>query len=117
MGGKKSKYDLVVIGGSSGGIEAILEIVEHLPPDFTVPIVIVMHQARSSKSSLAEVIQSRTKLKVSEPEDKEKLHARHVYVAPPNYHLMVEQEGTFSYTYSELENYSRPSIDVLFESA
>jgi len=117
MVGKKSKYDLIVMGGSSGGIEAILGIIEQLPPDFAIPIVIVMHQTRNSKSSLAEVIQSRTRLKVREPEDKEKIQPKHIYVAPPNYHLMMEQGGTFSYSYSELVNYSRPSIDVLFESA
>jgi len=117
MVGKKSKYDLIVMGGSSGGIEAILGIIEQLPPDFAIPIVIVMHQTRNSKSSLAEVIQSRTRLKVREPENKEKIQPKHIYVAPPNYHLMMEQGGTFSYSYSELVNYSRPSIDVLFESA
>ena len=111
------KCELIVLGGSSGGVEALLKIIPGLSPDFSTPIVIVMHQSRSSRSSLALVLQSRTKLTVREPEDKEKILPKHIYVAPPDYHLMIEDDKTFSYTYSELVNYSRPSIDVLFESA
>lgn len=108
---------MIVLGGSSGGVEALLKIIPGLAPDFAIPIVIVMHQSRSSRSSLCEVLQARTKLKVREPEDKEKILSKHIYIAPPDYHLMIEEDRTFSYTFSELVNYSRPSIDVLFESA
>jgi len=115
--GKTGKYDIVVLGGSSGGVEALLKIIPNLSPDFTVPFVIVVHQSRSSRSSLAQVLQSRTKLIVCEPEDKEKILPGHIYIATPDYHLMIEEDKTFSYAYSELVNYSRPSIDVLFETA
>ena len=64
------KCELIVLGGSSGGVEALLKIIPGLSPDFSTPIVIVMHQSRSSRSSLALVLQSRTKLTVREPEDK-----------------------------------------------
>lgn len=117
MKGKTGKYDIVVLGGSSGGVEALLKIIPNLSPDFTVPFVIVVHQSRSSRSSLAQVLQSRTKLIVCEPEDKEKILPGHIYIATPDYHLMIEEDKTFSYAYSELVNYSRPSIDVLFETA
>jgi len=114
---KLNKCELIVLGGSSGGIEALLAIIPGLSPDFSIPIAIVMHQSRTSRSLLALVLQSRTKLIVREPEDKEEILPKHIYVAPADYHLMIEQDRTFSYAYSELVNYSRPSIDVLFESA
>ena len=115
--GKKSSFDLIVLGGSSGGIEALLKIIPNLNKEFSIPIVIVMHQLRTSKSSLADVLQAHTKLRVKEPEDKEKILHKYIYVAPPNYHLMIEEDKTFSFSNSELVNYSRPSIDVLFETA
>ena len=117
MGDTGNKYELVIIGGSSGGIEALLKMIPELSPGFRIPIVIIMHQSRSSRSSLAEVLQSRTKLIVREPEDKEKILPGHIYVSPPDYHLLIEEDRTFSYSFSELVNYSRPSIDVLFECA
>lgn len=113
----KNDFDLIVLGGSSGGIDAVLQIIKGLTPEFSLPIIVVMHQIRSSRSSLPEIIQSRTKLKVKEPEDKEKILLKHVYVAPPDYHIMVEKNGIISYNHDELVNHSRPAIDVLFEVA
>ena len=95
----------------------MLKIIPGLSPGFTTPLVIVVHQSRSSRSSLSHVLQSRTKLIVREPEDKEKILPGYIYVAPPDYHLLIESDNAFSYAFSELVNYSRPSIDVLFETA
>jgi len=114
---KICSYDLIVLGGSFGAVEALLKIIPNLSPDFSIPIAIVVHRARSSHSLLSKVLQWHTKLIVREPEDNEKILPKHIYVARPNYHLLIEQDKTFSNSYSEPVNYSRPSIDVLFDSA
>lgn len=110
-------YGLVVIGGSSGGMQAVMKILAGLDPLFTIPVVIVLHQFKNSKSRLISILQSKTKIPVKEPLDKEKIEPSTIYVAPPDYHLMIEADKSFAYSYSETINYSRPSIDVLFETA
>lgn len=109
--------ELVIIGGSSGSLDALLKILPKLRADFTIPIVIVMHRNISSDSMLEEVLASRTILKVVEAEEKETVTSGYIYIAPPDYHLLIEKDHTISLDYSEKVNYSRPSIDVSFESA
>ena len=113
----KNAVQAIVIGGSSGGVNAWFRIVSGLKNDFQIPLVVVLHQSRKSKSSMIELSQHRTKLKVKEPLDKEKLMSKTIYIAPPDYHLMLEKDLSFSYSFTEAVNYSRPSIDVLFETA
>ena len=108
---------MIVIGGSSGGLQAVLRILEGLEPDFCIPVAIVLHQLRHPAGRLTGILQSRTKHPVIEPVDKETIQAGTIYVAPPDYHLLMEADHSFSYSYSESVNYSRPSIDLLFESA
>lgn len=117
MSEQQKQYELIVIGGSSGGLEALLRILPGLARSFPIPIVIVLHQSRLAKSSLVHVLQSRCNMMVCEPEDKEQIEPGYIYIAPPNYHLLIEADRTFSYENSELVNYSRPAIDVLFETA
>ncbi len=114
---KKREYGLIVIGGSNGGFEAVIKIIAGLPATFSIPVIIVLHRPKHDKGSLAALIQHYTPLKVCEPEDKEEIKKFHVYIASANLHLMVEKEKHFSYCSSGLVNYSRPSIDVLFETA
>ncbi|HMG82313.1 MAG TPA: chemotaxis protein CheB [Ferruginibacter sp.] len=109
--------ELVIIGGSSGSLDAILKILPALDPDFVTPIIIVLHRNIASDSMLEEVLAARTRLKVTEAEEKEKITPGHIYVAPPDYHLLIEKDHTLSLDYSEKVNYSRPSIDVSIESA
>lgn len=107
----------VVIGGSAGSLNAILYILAHLRPGFTVPIIIVLHRKNDAGSSLIEVLSNCTHLHVKEAEDKEPILQGMVYVAPANYHLLIESEHTFSLDISEKVNFSRPSIDVTFQTA
>ena len=110
-------YNLIVVGGSSGGLEAFMDILSGLDNDFRLPIVFALHQQRKTESLLPKVLKNCTKLIVKEPDDKEPVQDGYLYIAPPDYHLLVEPDGTMSYSYSEPVNFSRPSIDTLFFTA
>jgi two-component system chemotaxis response regulator CheB len=107
----------VVIGGSAGSLQVILYILSRLPYDFSVPVVIILHRKYDHDSGLTEVLAHRSGLKVKEAEDKEPVLPGTVYLAPADYHLLIEQNHTFSLDDSEKVNYSRPSIDVTFQTA
>lgn len=106
---------LVVIGTSAGGLHALTIILGGLPKTFGVPIVIVQHRAANSHD-LAGVLQDGCPLVVEELEDKQILEDGHVYIAPPDYHVLVSA-GEVGLTTDAPVRFSRPSIDVLFESA
>jgi two-component system, chemotaxis family, protein-glutamate methylesterase/glutaminase len=108
-------YDLVVIGASAGGLAAVCTLLKLLPATFEIPIVVVQHRAKESLA-LAEVIQDCTPLRVQEAEDKMPLEPRSVYIAPPDYHLLID-DGRLALSTEDLVLFSRPSIDVLFDSA
>jgi two-component system chemotaxis response regulator CheB len=107
-------YRLVVVGASAGGLHALRTLMSGLPADFEIPIVIVQHRAKESEL-LCELLQECSHMPVQEVVDKMDL-SRGVYVGPPDYHLLVD-DGYFSLTTDEPVRYSRPSIDVMFESA
>lgn len=109
--------ELIVIGGSAGAVEALSAILPSLPADFALPVAMVLHLAPNMPSCLVDVLRLSCALTVKEAEDKEPLHAASLYVAPPNYHLLVEKQRCFSLSDDDLVHFSRPSIDVLFESA
>lgn len=109
-------YDIVVIGTSWGGLAALRELISHLPPDLPIPVVMVQHRHKMSDNALPSLLQDRTKLKVSEVEDKAPIEGGSVYVAPPDYHLLIEP-GYFTLSVEEPIRYSRPSIDLTFSSA
>ena len=109
-------FDLICIGTSSGGFRALRTILSSLDPSFETPIVIVQHIGPRSDSTWIETLNEISPLKVQEAEDKEPILPGHVYIAPPNYHLLVEQDKTLSLLVDEKVNFARPSIDVLFES-
>jgi two-component system, chemotaxis family, protein-glutamate methylesterase/glutaminase len=111
------QVEAIVIGGSAGALEALGSILPALPRDFTVPVAIVLHLPPTKPSHLPEVLGVRCALPVTEPDDKEPLEAGHVYVAAPNYHLMISGERFFSLSVDALVHFSRPAIDVLFETA
>lgn len=114
---KLNNIEVVVIGTSAGGIKALKEILPHLPEDYFVPIIIVLHIPEGQPSLLPEIFESKLKLKVKEADEKETFQAGTVYFSPPGYHLLIENNKTFSLTIEEAVHFSRPSIDVLFESA
>ncbi|WP_293311616.1 chemotaxis protein CheB [Pedobacter sp. UBA5917] len=107
----------LIIGGSAGSLDVLLEIFPGLRNDLNFPIVLVVHRKASNESLLTDLLQSRTQLKVSEAEEKEFLKPGKVFIAPADYHTLIEEDGTISFDYSEKVNYSRPSIDVTFQAA
>jgi two-component system, chemotaxis family, protein-glutamate methylesterase/glutaminase len=113
----RSKSQAIVIGGSAGALEALNCVLPALPHGFTLPIAVVLHLLPGRPSGLAPVLQDRSKLLVKEADDKEPIVGGTVYLGSPNYHLLIEKERCFSLSVDEPVLFSRPSIDVLFESA
>lgn len=111
------KQKALVIGGSAGSLDVLLKVLPDIKPDFDFAIIIVIHRKQGTDSLLTDLLSHRTRLKVKEADEKEKVLAGHVYIAPSDYHLLIEKDFTFSLDYSEKINYSRPSIDVTFQSA
>jgi two-component system chemotaxis response regulator CheB len=112
-----ANLDAVVIGASAGGVEALSLLLPQLSPRCRVSFFIVIHIPRERPSLLPEVLASRCALLVREAEDKEPVEAGKVYVAPPDYHLLVDDGPALALSSDEPVHFSRPSIDVLFESA
>jgi two-component system, chemotaxis family, protein-glutamate methylesterase/glutaminase len=107
--------ELVVIGTSAGGLDAVCTLLRRLPADLRLGILVVQHRSRDSQA-LCEVLQDCSALPVRDLLDKEPIAAGQVFVAPPDYHVLVEEDH-FSLTVDEPVFYSRPSIDVALESA
>lgn len=108
---------VVIIGGSAGSLQALLQILPFIENAVSFAIVIVVHRKNSDEQTLEDLIALKSKIKVKEVEDKVPLKAGFIYIAPSNYHLLFEKDETLSLDTSEKINYSRPSIDVAFESA
>tara|TARA_B100000929_G_scaffold139715_1_gene110658 strand:- start:1853 stop:2419 length:567 start_codon:yes stop_codon:yes gene_type:complete len=111
------KKRAVVIGASAGGVQALSQLLPDLPPDFPVPVMIVVHIPARRDNALVELFDRKCRMAVKEAEDKEPLTAGTIYFAPPDYHLLVEADGTLALSSDETVNHSRPAIDVLFETA
>jgi two-component system chemotaxis response regulator CheB len=111
------RVDAIVIGASAGAVEALSQLLPALPSHLRTPVVIVVHVPSNRSSLLAELFSSKCALPVREAEDKLALGEGTIWFAPPGYHLLLERERTFALSIDEAVNYSRPSIDVLFESA
>ncbi len=111
------KAEAVAIGASAGAIDVLSRMLPLLPPDYPLPILIVVHVPPNNDSLLAELFIAKCRMRVKEAEDKEPIAAGTIYFAPPNYHLLAESDFTLSLSSDEPELFSRPSINVLFESA
>jgi two-component system, chemotaxis family, protein-glutamate methylesterase/glutaminase len=111
-----NNYEVLLIGGSAGSLEVIMQLLPALRTNLDVAIVVVLHR-KTGESLLADLLSSKTTLRVKEAEDKEVITKGTVYIAPADYHLLIEKNKTFSLDYSEKVHYSRPSIDVSFETA
>ncbi len=107
---------LVVVGGSLGGMRAIQVILRALPGDWAIPVVVVLHRDKESGETLVTLLQQATPLLLQEAEDKTDISPGHVYLGPPDYHLLIEGDHLALSTEAPV-NYARPSIDVLFETA
>lgn len=111
------KCKAFIIGGSAGSLDVLLKVLPVVKPDIGFPIIIVVHRKQGTDSLLPALLSTRTKLKVKEVDEKEPILAGTVYIAPSDYHLLIEQDQTFSLDYSEKINYFRPAIDVTFQTA
>ena len=110
-------YELICVGASWGGLDAVGRLLADMPDEVDLPIVIAQHRHPSSQgTTLAELLNTRIKRPVADVDDKMAIEPRKVYIAPPDYHLLVER-GSFALSVDERVQYSRPSIDVMFESA
>lgn len=115
---EKNRIDkLFVIGGSSGSLEVLLSVFPQLHPLRNAAVIIVLHRKNSWDSMLPELFTLHSSLHIKEAEEKEKIKAGYLYIAPADYHLLIEKDGTLSLDVSEKINYSRPSIDVCMETA
>ncbi len=112
-----ARYDAIVIGASAGGIEALSQLLPAFSLASNVAVLVVVHMPRQRPSLLPGLFSKRCALSVREATDKEPVVAGTLYVAPPDYHLLVEQGPFIALSADEPVNYSRPSIDALFDSA
>ncbi|MBA4058298.1 MAG: chemotaxis protein CheB [Marivirga sp.] len=110
-------YLAIVIGVSNGGLNALSTILSGIPKNYQTPIIIVQHRSKGERDLLEAVLQQKCEITIKQADEKENIVGGLVYIAPPDYHLMIEADRTFSLSIDASVRYSRPSIDVLFESA
>ncbi len=111
------EYKAIVIGGSAGSFPVITRILNKLPEDYELPIIMAMHRLKHIRHGFLEALSIKTKLQIVEPYDKQVIRKRTIYLAPANYHMCIELGNTISLSTEEMINNSRPSIDVAFDSA
>lgn len=112
----RDKFEILIIGGSAGSFPVVSRILESLPSTFPLPIVMCLHRLKDKREGFKEALEIKSSLPIEEPNDKDYIQSGRVYIAPANYHLLIEG-NRFALSTTELVQYSRPSIDVLFESA
>jgi two-component system chemotaxis response regulator CheB len=117
MSSSESAFDLVAIGASAGGFNALTSLLPSLRPGFPAAVVVVLHLPPERPSGAGEALGRTCALPVREAFDKEPIEPGNVYLAPPDYHLLIEPERVFSLSIDEPVHFSRPSIDVMLESA
>jgi two-component system chemotaxis response regulator CheB len=110
-------YELIVVGASWGGLHAVGAFLEGLGPQTSAAVVIAQHRSSEGGEELAQLLQSHTELPVRDAEDKDRIVAGTVVLAPQDYHLLIESGGTLALSTEERVQFARPSVDVLFESA
>ena len=111
-----NQYDLLLIGGSAGSLEVLMKLLPSLRRDLDLSVVVVMHR-KNGESLLTDILSDKTSWIVKEAEDKDLIEPCTIYLAPADYHLLVEKDKSLSLDYSEKIHYSRPAIDVTFETA
>lgn len=110
-------FEAIVIGSSAGGIKALSSVLSALPSDFALPILIVQHVHPHSDSYLVNILGTKCALTVKQADEKEVITNGVVYLAPPNYHLLIEEDRSLSLSIEPPVSFARPSVDVLFETA
>jgi len=112
-----NEFELVVVAASAGGVQALTQLVSDLPNGFSLPMVVVQHVDPHHRSLLTEILGRRSRVPVESVGDGTKMQPGTVYVAPPDSHVLVEDDGTLSLSQAEQVHFVRPSADILFESA
>ena len=110
-------YEAVVIGASAGGLNALQRALSPLPADFTMPLLVVLHRAPERDLRMIDLLAAHSRLRIKEAEEKEPVVPGTVYIAPSNYHLLVELDRTLSLSADPKVSFARPAIDPLFETA
>jgi len=110
-------FRIVVIGVSTGGVKALRVVLENLPADFPLPVLIVQHISPESGDGMARLLDEQCAIRVKEADAGEEIGPAIVYLAPPDYHLLVDAGGILALSVDPPVCYARPSVDVLFESA
>ncbi|AYZ35370.1 chemotaxis protein CheB [Chryseobacterium indologenes] len=113
----QTNIELIIIGGSAGSLQVIIEMIKKLNDTLTVPMVLVLHRKAQSGNILQTLLQQFTRIPVVEIEDKTEVRENTIYIVPADYHVLFENRKNMSLDSSEKMNYSRPSIDVSFRSA
>ena len=111
------EVEAIVIGASAGGFNVLRTLFRELKPDFAIPILIVQHLSPHNDSVMASILNGLTTIQVKEADDKDVIQRNFAYIAPPNFHMLVEYDRTISLNVEEKVCFSRPSVDVLFETA
>lgn len=114
---KGRQIKAVVIGGSAGSFPVVTNILKSLKDDFNLPIFLTLHRLKHIRSGFAEALEIKSKIPVIEPFDKEKIKGGNAYLAPSNYHMLVELGGTIALSTGEMHMHSRPSIDLTYYSS
>ena len=113
----RKQYSAAVVGVSMGGVDALRILLGGLPNNFPLPLLIVQHLNPDSGSGLAKLLNTHCAIHVKEADEEETITSGTAYLAPPNYHLLVEKDGSLALSVDMPVNFARPSVDVLFESA
>jgi two-component system chemotaxis response regulator CheB len=108
---------IVIIGGSAGSFNIIKKILSSLPDNFPLPVVLCLHRHKEFRTGFVESLSTGSKIIVREPLDKESIKSGHAYLSPANYHMLIEPSRCFALSIEPDINYSRPAIDITFESA
>lgn len=109
--------EALIIGGSAGSLDVLLKVLPVIHASINFPIIIVLHRKAGMDHLLTDLLSAKTSLTVKEVEEKEKIVSATIYIAPGDYHILIEKDKSFSLDASEKVNFSRPSIDVIFQSA
>ena len=112
-----NKIKYIVIGGSAGSFRVITDILDAIPKDFPFTIILILHRLKHIKTGFIEALSPKSELPIIEPDDKEPMLEKRVYIAPANYHMYIESDKTFALSTEEVVNHSRPSIDLTLSSA
>lgn len=113
----KQRFEAIVIGGSAGSFPVVTSILHELGDKFSLPVLLALHRLKHVRHGFAEALNIRSSIKVVEPLDKDEVRGGKVYLAPANYHMMIDQDKRFAISTTDLVKFSRPSIDILLESA